>query len=235
MIRLLISLLHLKRWLRRMSDIKSPVTFTSDLLQTIASKMESPLYTHRDWGAPELEVVRSYVRNHYRTEQNGFCAYCKGVVSIQSANNCHVEHIAPKSKYQNFMFEPKNLCVVCADCNEIKRELEVANEEPDTLQKGKGKKRYPRTSSAFKIVHPHFDVWEQHIQKFGSFFGDKTDKGHFTIGACKLNRHLRRFGWESEYDDAEISADARAYLDNPNPVGRAQALRKLKEKLVLIR
>ena len=235
MIRFLISLPHWKRWPRRMSDIKSPVPFTTDLLQTIASKMGSPTFTHRDWGSPELEAIRSHIREHYRTAQNGFCAYCRNVVSIQSASNCHVEHIAPKSRYQNFMFEPKNLCVVCADCNEIKREQEVASEEPDPVQKGKGRKIYPRSSSAFKIVHPHFDVWERHIQRFGPFFGDKTDKGHFTIGACKLNRHLRKFGWESEYDDSEISADARAYLDNPNPAGRAQDLQKLKAKLVLMR
>lgn len=218
-----------------MSDIKSPVTFTTDLLHTIASTTESATFTYKDWGSPELEALRSYVRDHYRTAQKGFCAYCKGVVSTQSASNCHVEHIAPKSRYQNFMFEPKNLCVVCADCNEIKREQEVANEEPDPVQEGKGKKLYPRSSSAFKIVHPHFDVWDQHIVKFRAFFVDKTDKGHFTIGACRLNRYLRKFGWESEYDDAEISADARAYLENPNPAGRAQALQKLKVKLVLMR
>lgn len=235
MIRFLISLLHLKRWPRRMSDIKSPVSFTSDLLQTIASKMGSPTFTHRDWGSPDLEAVRSHIREHYRTEQKGFCAYCRGSVSIQSASNCHVEHIAPKSRYQNFMFEPRNLCVVCADCNEIKREQEVTNEEPDPVYKGKGRKLYPRSSRTFKIVHPHFDVWDHHIQKFGPVFADKTDKGHFTIGACKLNRYLRKFGWESEYDDAEISADARAYLDNPNPAGRVQDLQKLKAKLVLMR
>jgi len=64
---------------------------------------------------------------------------------------------------------------------------------------------------------------------------DKTDKGHFTIGTCKLNRHLRKFGWESDYDDAEIAADAQAYLDNPDPAGRMQALQKLKLKLILMR
>jgi len=132
------------------------------------------------------------------------------------------------------MFEPKNLCVVCADCNEIKREQEVANEEPDPVHNGKTRKLYPRSSRSFRIVHPHFDVWEKHIQKFGPVFADKTDKGHFTIGACKLNRYLRKFGWESDYDDEEISADARAYLENPNPAGRAQNLRTLKRKLVLM-
>lgn len=218
-----------------MSDIKFPVSFTKDLLQTITSKTDSPTFTHRDWGAPELEAVRRHVRDHYRTAQNGFCAYCRGVVSIQSASNCHVEHIAPKSTYQRFMFEPKNLCVVCADCNEIKREQEVANEGPDPVKKGGNRRIYPRSSGAFKIVHPHFDVWDHHIQKFGPFYGDKSDKGHFTIGACKLNRHLRKFGWESVYDDAEISADAQAYLDNRDPVGRGQALQKLKSKLVLMR
>lgn len=218
-----------------MSDIKSPVSFTNALSKIIASKTGSSTFSHLDWGSPELEVVRSHIRAHYRVAQKGVCAYCKGLVSIQSASNCHVEHIAPKSKYQRFMFEPKNLCVVCADCNEIKREQEVNSEEPDPLGKGKGQTLYPRSSGAFKIVHPHFDVWDHHIQKFGPYFGDKTDKGHFTIGACKLNRHLRKFGWESDYDDAEIAADAQAYLDNPDPAGRMQALQKLKLKLILMR
>lgn len=218
-----------------MSDIKSPVSFTSEVLQRIASRAGAPNFTHQDWSSPELELVRQYVRDHYRQEQKGICAYCKGVVSLQSANNCHVEHIAPKSKYKNFMFEPKNMCVVCADCNEIKREQEVMNEEPDPVRRGGVRKLYPKSSGAFRIVHPHFDIWSDHVQKFGAFYVDKSDKGHFTIGACKLNRYLRKFGWESDYDDSEIAAQAQAYLSNPDPVGRYRALQALKTKLVLSR
>lgn len=218
-----------------MSEIKSPVTFTNEILQRIASKTGTPAFTYQDWSSPELEPVRHHIREHYRQEQKGICAYCRGVVSLQSSSNCHVEHIAPKSKYRNFMFEPKNMCVVCADCNEIKREQEVMNEEPDPIRSGGVRKLYPRSSGAFRIVHPHFDIWNDHIQKFGAFYGDKSDKGHFTIGACKLNRYLRKFGWESDYDDAEIAARAQAYLSNPDPVGRYRALQELKIKLVLSR
>lgn len=218
-----------------MSDIKSPVSFTSEILKIITTTVGASTFDHQDWGSPELELVRQYIRNHYRQEQKGFCAYCQGVVSLQSANNCHVEHIAPKSKYKKFMFEPKNMCVVCADCNEIKREQEIMNEEPDPVLKGGTRKHYPRSSSAFKIVHPHFDIWSDHIQKFGAFYGDKSEKGHFTIGACKLNRYLRKFGWESDYDDSDIAEQAQAYLDNPDPAGRLQALQRLKAKLVLLR
>lgn len=126
------------------------------------------------------------------------CAYCRNPVSLTSAQNAHVEHIAPKSKYLKFIFEPKNLCVICADCSAIKQNQEVLD-SPDTIKRKT--RRYPRSSSAFRIVHPHFDKWDDHILKVHGFFVDRTPKGHFTIGACVLNRKLRQFGWAPSLTD----------------------------------
>lgn len=217
-----------------MTDIAMPVTFTDDMTQVIMSKMSDPTFTYHEWGADDLMALRRHIRDHYRRVQRGSCAYCKKDISLQAAENCHVEHIAPKSKYQSFMFEPKNLCVICADCNVIKREQEVLQEEPDPVVRRGTRKRYPRSPGAFKIVHPHFDVYDDHIEIFGSFYCDKSDKGHFTIGACKLNRKLRMFGWENAYDDADVASAAEQYLEAEDPIARVKALQALKRKLVLI-
>lgn len=216
-----------------MADIATPVTFSKEMRQTIASKKASPTFTYLDWSVDDLQELRCCIRDYYRQAQRGTCAYCKKDVSLQAALNCHVEHIAPKSKYEDFMFEPKNLCVICADCNAIKREQEVLQEVPDTVVNGSLRKQYPRSGSAFKIVHPHFDDYDDHIEIFGLFYGDKTDKGHFTIGACKLNRKLRMFGWEAEYDEADVAAAAAKYLETKDPIARARALLALKRKLVI--
>lgn len=217
-----------------MSDISIAVTYTPTLQVLIEGKAACTSFSHTDWSGDDLAPLRQFIRDHYRSQQAGVCSYCRGPVSLRSTANCHVEHIAPKSKYLEFIFEPKNLCVICADCNEIKRSQETLNEVPDTVVKGNARRQYPRSSGAFKIVHPHFDKWEEHIEKFGLFYADKSDKGHFTIGACRLNRRLREFGWEGEYDDADVATAAQTYLDCQDPLKRQRALLSLKRKLVLV-
>lgn len=217
-----------------MIDISSPVVFTSDMQALINLKLSDPSFTHENWGDDDLLEIRQHIRNHYRTEQLGICAYCKKDVSLQSAMNCHIEHIAPKSIYRNFIFEPKNLCVICADCNEIKREQEVMRDIPDTVNRGGTRKYYPRSETAFKIVQPHFMQYEKHIDVFNGFYVDRTPEGHFTIGACVLNRRLRKFGWEKPYDNAEVSDAMNKYLALTDPLERERALRVIKRLLIRV-
>ena len=217
-----------------MSDIALAVIYPPELQALVDSKLTCTSFRHTDWSADDLEPVRKHIREHYRKQQTGVCSYCRGAVSVQSALNCHVEHIAPKSIYLGFIFHPQNLCVICADCNEIKRSQETLNEVPDTVVNGASRAQYPRSSGAFKIVHPHFDDWDHHIEQFGTLYVDKTDKGPFTIGVCKLNRRLRKFGWEAEYDDADVSSAAQDYLNCRDQLARHRALLSLKKKLVLV-
>ncbi|WP_242487349.1 HNH endonuclease [Pseudomonas sp. TH15] len=215
-------------------DITVPVIFPLEMQTLIQTKLKDPEFSHANWGDADLEDVRCHIRNHYRDVQKGVCYYCRGVVSLKSALNCHVEHIAPKSLYREFMFEPKNLCVICADCNEIKREQEVMSEVPDTVKSGKARRQYPRSEKAFRIVQPHFHAYHKHIDVFEGFYVDLTDEGHFTIGACRLNRRIRRFGWEKEYEDAEVAATAERYLSTQDPLARYKVLRELKKKLIRV-
>jgi hypothetical protein len=211
-----------------MAEISVAVSFAGEVALQISEVMADADFTHRFWGSDDLAAIRSLIRSHYRGQQNGQCAYCKNPVSLHDAMNCHVEHIAPKSKYPEFIFEPKNLCVICSECNAIKRNQEVLGEEPDTVVNGTRRVRYPRSSNAFLIVHPHFDLWEDHIQVFGKFYVDKTRKGHFTIGACVLNRHLRQFGWEPPLvNDEDMRNAMTIYLNSTDPVAKTSALMRL--------
>jgi uncharacterized protein (TIGR02646 family) len=211
-----------------MAEIANPFTYNVEQAQALAALVKSDQFSHRSWSSDELISIRSAIRTHYKNEQKGLCAYCRNPVSIHDALNCHVEHIAPKSKYPNFIFEPKNLCVICSDCNSIKRNQEVLRHEVDTIANGGGRKRYPRASSAFFIVHPHFDCWDDHIQIFGKYYVDKSEKGHFTIGACTLNRHLREFGWEpAVVNDEQIRLAMTSYLNSTDPAVQASSMIRL--------
>lgn len=210
------------------AEIANAVVFSEAEQRSIHVAQQAQDFSHASWSSDDLLGVRAAVRNHYRAEQRGICSYCRNPVSLDNALNCHVEHIAPKSRYVGFMFEPRNLCVICADCNTIKRDQQVMAAEPDTVANGGRRRRYPRSSQAFRIVHPHFDRWDDHIERFGKFYADKTAKGHFTIGACVLNRRLRAFGWEPAlFDDAAVSAAMHRYLNENEPVAKAASLMRL--------
>ena len=180
-----------------MPDINASVKYSQNSLDIIKKINDDCNFTHENWSDEKLLNIRKEIRDHYRKVQKGICIYCRQSVSLQSASNAHVEHIAPKSLYSKFMFEPKNLCVVCADCNEIKREKEVTNCCEDTISTTP--KIYPRSSGSFIIYHPHFDEWDKHILLFSGFYIDITQKGAMTISICRLNRKLHKFGIDERF------------------------------------
>lgn len=215
-----------------MVDINFSIQISKEAQKIIDLKIKS-LFSHNNWNDDDLATIRKEIRDFYRTQQKGICSYCKQSVSLVSALNCHVEHIVPKSLHLEFIFTPKNLCVVCADCNQIKKEQETLGQIPQTMTRASSRKRYPNSSGAFKIIHPHFDKYDDHILILNGYYIDKgSKKGNFTIGACNLNRKLGAFGWEPEItDDKEIISEMNAYMEETDSLKRTRHLNNLKNKL----
>ncbi|MGS0536282.1 HNH endonuclease [Pseudoalteromonas sp. SaAl2] len=212
-----------------MAEIKSEVLFNKAQKQLISDVVDNPDFKHSDWNndnlSKELAGLRSFIRKHYRVQQNKRCAYCRKDMSVVSALNCHVEHIVPKSLHDKYMFLPKNLCVVCADCNQIKKDKETL-----TLnQGGKKRTRYPRASSGFKIVHPHFDNYEDHIDiSRDNWYIDRTSKGHFTIGVCKLNQRSADYGIDEPNEVLQLAVELQSAIAN----GNHQTVQLLKDRMM---
>jgi len=211
-----------------MPDIKKQISFSIQIRNFLKKKSKDPDFKYTDWSESDLEEVRKIIRNFYLDEQNGKCSYCRKDISLQSASNCHVEHILPKSKYLKFIFEPKNLCVICADCNEIKREKETFDYSNEIL-KNTDIKLYPRSSSSFLIVHPHFDNYNDHIKILnGGNYIDLSPKGNRTIGVCKLNKILHKFGWPDEPSTLEeILTTAKKLFENDDPLTQIRVIKQL--------
>ncbi|HEX8576729.1 MAG TPA: HNH endonuclease [Flavobacterium sp.] len=217
-----------------MPDISKPYVFTEAFGNRLKDKFSKLGVSHTNWQDDDISDIRSSIREYYRVEQKANCAYCRQNVSLTSASNCQVEHIVPKAKYIDFIAEPKNLCVICADCNEIKRSQEVLNELPDVTT-NTTIRRYPRTSNAFKIVHPHFDNYNEHLLVINGFYFDKSLKGGYTIVFCKLNRKLHKLGYENlEFSDIELMQIMTAYLSETDSLRKIYILRRLREMLILI-
>lgn len=216
-----------------MADIRTPVKLTPQLQYLVDAKIADPSFTHKSWNDEDLAPLRSFLRAYYREEQRGKCAYCKRALSGTAAANCHVEHLLPKALYPGFIFEPRNLCAVCAECNSVKRNQEVQNASVDTLNKAKAK-LYPRSAGAFKIVHPHFDEYDEHILLLKKkFYVSKSPKGSFTIDTCDLNAEVRKYGWKREFiDEKAARSAAQRLLASTSAQETAAALLELQDTLL---
>lgn len=193
-----------------MPIVNEPVVLSERALSLIQEKVEKSDYCHTKWNDPDLEPVRCEIRDHYRKVQRLVCVYCQGPVAMRSAFGAPVEHIVPKSQYLSFMFEPKNLCVICPDCNEYKGKREVLVEPVMVASRV----NYPTDPMAFRIMHPHYDNYEDNIMRHNKVYVECSDKGGYTIYICNLNRFFRKFGRCDEFvNDAELVQKAERFYD----------------------
>ncbi|RAJ79290.1 uncharacterized protein (TIGR02646 family) [Chitinophaga dinghuensis] len=208
-----------------MPDIKNAYIYSKDFEDRLKAKFPKDNTNHLQWSDEDIADIRSDIREFYRQQQKGKCAYCMNDLSLSAAANCQVEHVVPKSSHPNFITESRNLCVACADCNGIKKDKPVTVK--DNLA------RYPKTGNAFKIVHPHFDCFDDHIYEVNGYYLDITDKGAHTIQICKLNRKLHKLRYvDDETDFAEMTILSTAFLNEKDERKRKLIMKKMKKLLI---
>lgn len=132
------------------------------------------------WGDGAINAVRAEIKEHYITEQNRRCCYCGREYPTDNKAVWDGEHIIAKSIAPHFMFEPHNLAASCKDCNIAKGEVEVRINPT--------RKSFPDQSKHYKIVHPHFDNYHDHIRWYGDVVRPLSAKGGELVGMCKLWR-----------------------------------------------
>jgi uncharacterized protein (TIGR02646 family) len=139
------------------------------------------------WEASAHKKLKTNIKYHYSIVQSDICAYCRTPIRFEGYGE-HIEHIVPKSKKFKWMFHPENLCLACFGCNVKKKdENTLVN---DFSMYGNQYLNFPKGSKNYKIIHPHYDSYSQHLNddkliclpKKGSL------KGIETIKICKLNR-----------------------------------------------
>lgn len=135
-----------------------------------------------DWTKEPLDSVKSSLREHLRVWQLNQCCYCRQQLGYKQRES-DLEHIVDKNGHWKFGFVPQNIALSCPSCNSIKTDQEVlVDEKVDILE-------YPADGASFKIVHPYFDRYSDHIAILAnSVYQSNTEKGSKLITMCHLYR-----------------------------------------------
>lgn len=170
------------------------VQFGNDHKKIIAAFNALKVHDTKEWNKDEYAEIRKIIKDHYLQEQNYMCQFCRQKFKVKHNRVWDVEHIIPRSTHPQFTFTSKNLCVICPDCNNEKNSGSVLNREQ--IQK------FPTASSAYKICHPHFDIYNEHIDAIvpGQLYKWHSSKGRYTIRIYGLDRFLKGTGRSKKLD-----------------------------------
>ncbi len=172
------------------------IEFSKNELELIDKVLKKQNFSHKSWEDDEIKELRDRIKKHYIVKQEYTCPYCRQINKTLNGRVWDIEHIISRISEPNFMFEPKNLCVSCIDCNLEKKDKKV------TISKAK--KKLPNNSSDYLIVHPHFDTYNDKIVVIepGSYYIAKkdSDKGKTTIEICGLNRFYKFSNYDNSID-----------------------------------
>ena len=181
--------------------VRQPYQPTKEEKQAIA-ELEAKGLVADDWdsGKTYIKSFKKNLRDDMYDKQNKRCAYCRVHVP-KACDPMQREHIVYKNDHPQWTFLPENLCVSCFWCNDWKGTTEVLA-DPQTAD-------YPKSSDGFRIIHPLYDRYSEHIELIGDvLYRGKTDKGIFTIETC----HLYRVDLAEERVDMKMLADNKGSI-----------------------
>lgn len=167
-----------------------------------------------------IREIKSSIKEHYLVQQDFKCAYCKQKNLTLNKKIWETEHIVDKHSHGIFTFEPLNLCISCPDCNGA----DGKGTKQVLVKPSKAKKpRYPKSSASFKIIHPHFDEYDEHIEiqnQDGNVlvFKPLSKKGRETVEICGLLRFCYKYSnysTENISDTDEVSEIVNKLKNNP--------------------
>ncbi|WP_274882860.1 hypothetical protein [Vibrio harveyi] len=165
-----------------------PYELSEEESQIVKSVQCDDLSPQQKWDDCRVTTMKSNIKKHYIAEQDKTCAYCQVNMHTTHGMVWDTEHIIDKDSSPQWMFKPLNLCVSCKDCNGAKGTRAVT--------KSKSYKKFPSKSANYRIIHPHFDNYDEHIEVAvpGATYRYITEKGRYTIEVCGLLRYHQTVG-----------------------------------------
>lgn len=158
----------------------------------------------KDWDKKELKPVKKRIVKYLKGEQEKRCCYCK-IKFRRRKQNIDIEHIVPKKRHPKFTFHPMNLALSCKACNSSKNQKKPFSDETIT---DSSLSRLPYTKGAYKIVHPHYDEYDENIQILdGILIHSVSEKGDETVRQCCL--HEAELAIDKAYDIVNDEHDVK--------------------------
>ncbi|AZO07941.1 HNH endonuclease [Mesorhizobium sp. M3A.F.Ca.ET.080.04.2.1] len=164
--------------------IANPVVYDGDEQALVDAMLTEYGFDGTFWGKEELDELKSRTKQHYIREQNYRCCYCQQPLYAHHGRVWDLEHVIARATRCDFMFVPRNLAVACVECNQAKGVVPVADPS---------RRSFPDRADLYRIVHPHFHTWEDHIELEGEgTYHALSPEGKFTIYHCDLFRFRER-------------------------------------------
>lgn len=177
----------------------------------------------KDWSKNTFSELKGNLKAHLRVQQNNQCCYCKKILGYD-LKEVEIEHILPKSKYHAFVFEPKNLALSCPACN-------LHKGDSDVYAKNKLPVRYPAASCSYKIVHPHFDTYSNHIEiRDSAVYIANSRKGSYTIHVCQLWRLQEVLKKSKIENDAAVLSEIAKLISELTPDAKKAIVSNLNDE-----
>ncbi|HCH0394465.1 TPA: hypothetical protein NKA14_004147 [Vibrio parahaemolyticus] len=186
-----------------------PYELSEEESQIVKSVQCDDLSPQQKWDDCRVTTMKSNIKKHYIAEQDKTCAHCQVNMHTTHGMVWDTEHIIDKDSSPQWMFKPLNLCVSCKDCNGAKGTRAVT--------KSKSYKKFPSKSANYRIIHPHFDNYDEHIEVAvpGATYRYITEKGRYTIEVCGLLRYHQTVGRKKV--DLGLQAVLLAAANNQSP------------------
>lgn len=164
--------------------IANPVTYDEGEQGLVDATLNGEGFDGAAWVLEGLAQLKSRIKLHYIREQNYRCCYCQQPLYARYGRVWDLEHLIARATRCDFMFVPRNLAVACAECNQAKG---------DELVTDPSRKSFPDRANLYRIVHPHFHNWDEHIELEGEgTYHALSSEGKFTIYHCDLFRFRER-------------------------------------------
>jgi uncharacterized protein (TIGR02646 family) len=156
-----------------------------------------------------VKKFKEKVKRHlYYAGQGRFCCYC-GYTIDEHKGAYDAEHCIAKDGRSELVFSTRNLSLSCKPCNTRKGSVRVRifplDDEVDEVSIG---------SDKYRVVHPHFDKWTDHLafDDYGRVVpidGEGLTKGRLTIKLFNVHRK-NAMALADHFDQFRATADDRA-------------------------
>lgn len=144
------------------------------------------------WENEILQELKKKIKSYYRETLKEQCCYCRKNFDGEFDLVIDIEHILPKSKFKDLMFNLKNLSISCKRCN-----MKIKKDDVSFLENIDEIKVNFEDSSLYRFIHPNFDNYFSHLKNFTVTFNNKkiikyqvvpqSSKGQYTYDYFRLN------------------------------------------------
>lgn len=144
-----------------MDDAYTPAMTTLVLTPDEQNAVTAALAKAKPWDEDNelIKSVKAKIRTHHLTRHGDTCCYCRTILHGAGHFMIDREHILPKGNptYKPYSFATWNLSISCKRCN-----MQFKGEDDDFVVDKINTASFT-SSNNYQLLHPNFDLWDQHL------------------------------------------------------------------------